>query len=99
MSESNLKFDKMQTLNTAQQAYDLLLKACEGSDTPTLDLSGVTNTDISFLQILIAARKSALAKGQAIALSAPVSTEISDLLARTGFAVADKVLGPAEGQQ
>lgn len=63
----------------------MLLAAYNASVTPALDLSEVMDVDISFLQILLAARKSALANGQAFKLSAPPSPKLVELLFRAGF--------------
>ena len=57
---------------------------------PALDLSEVTDLDISFLQILLAARKFAITNGQAFKLSCPPSPECVDLLFRAGLIQADE---------
>jgi len=48
-----------------------LKHALASSDRVEVDCSGVTETDITFIQMMVAAHKSALAAGKVIELSAP----------------------------
>jgi ABC-type transporter Mla MlaB component len=58
----------------------------------TIDASGATQVDVSFVQLVLAARRSAAAAGKTIALAAPASGALRDALVRGGF------VSPVAGQ-
>ena len=56
------------TVPTAAAVRDQLLAALDGSPAVTVDLSGVTEIDVTFLQILVAAQRTAQARGTDLSL-------------------------------
>lgn len=50
-----------------------------------IDASGVTEADLSVLQLLLSARKSALKAGKTLTLSAPADGALRDALVLGGF--------------
>ena len=74
-----------------------LLAALRDGDGLTIDLSGLTGADMTVLQLLVAARKSALALGKPIGLTG-TDGPLRGVLERAGFIGADgQVLAP-EGE-
>ena len=59
------------TIRQANEIAERLKHALASSDRVEVDCSGVTETDITFIQMMVAAHKSALAAGKVIELSAP----------------------------
>ncbi len=50
-----------------------------------IDCSAATEIDLSFVQLLLAARKSAVRLGKSLTLAAPPSDLLRDVLARAGL--------------
>jgi hypothetical protein len=62
-----------------------------------IDCAEVSEVDLSFLQLLLAARASAVQRGKTIGLAAPLNAELLDTLTRAGFrAVAEPAIGDTE---
>lgn len=61
-----------------------LLAALDGAAGLTIDVSGLVGADMSVLQVLVAARKSALARGVPIGL-AGAAGPLRAVLVRAGF--------------
>jgi len=59
------------TIRQANDIAERLKHALASSDRVEVDCSGVTETDITFIQMMVAAHKSALAAGKVIELSSP----------------------------
>lgn len=59
----------------------------------TLDLSGVTSADLSFVQLIESARASCARQGAAARLAGPADGALRDVLERGGF------LDPADGER
>ncbi len=62
-----------------------MLEEIQIHEDPELDLSQLQDADLSFLQLVEAARKSAAAKGKRFRLAAPASPHLVSLLERAGF--------------
>lgn len=56
----------------------------KGADV-TLDVSGVTSADLSFVQLIESARASSAAQGAAVRLAGPADGPLRDVLERGGF--------------
>ncbi|SIT20206.1 STAS domain-containing protein [Insolitispirillum peregrinum] len=87
-TEIRLTFDRRQTLAEAEQTKDHLMAALSAGDVQTvwLDCMPTDEMDISFLQLLLAARKMGQARGIAVSLTAPATDALADTLARAGLA-------------
>lgn len=82
---SVLVFDGALTVrNAAAQAVRLRNVLADGR-VVALDLSGITDIDLSFIQLVLAARRSAAATGGAVTLAAPAEGLLKDVLKRAGL--------------
>lgn len=66
-----------------------LLEAFDAHGQIELDMSGVGDADLSFLQVIEAARKLAEREGKCLSLAAPASTQLRALLGRAGMLADD----------
>lgn len=73
------------TMLTAKQFAADLLQACEAHDHLLLDLSEVDQADLSFVQIIHAARHQMHAKGGTLAFTQPAGEYLADLLRKAGL--------------
>ena len=100
MSESKrptqLAFSGEQTIRNCTEARDRLLAALAESDAIDIDCRSVTEVDLSFVQIIFAARRSADATGRRLRLSAPADRPLRDILYRGGFVGGDAAAGSAD---
>ena len=75
-----------------------LHQALSGSDTLLLDCSGLTQVDLSIIQLLAAAHKTAVAAGKVLRLITPTGDPLAALLRQAGFVSADGRPLTPEGQ-
>lgn len=61
-------------------------EALNGCEELVVDCSGATEIDVSFLQILVAAQRSAERSRKTVALASPPQGVLADALRRCGFA-------------
>ena len=83
-----LAFSGAATVRTVETLRSALLAAMREHAAVELDCSGIDEVDVSFIQLLLAARRSAASRGQALALAHPASGALHDALTRGGFLVA-----------
>lgn len=76
-------------LQAAQDIAGSLHQAVAGHDTVTITTAAITSADITTIQLLLAARKQALASGKSLSLSAPPIGVLHELLIATGCLDAD----------
>jgi anti-anti-sigma regulatory factor len=76
-------------LRDAPELAATLRAAIDSHASVTLDASELAEADISILQVLVAAHKSAEAAGKALRLGAPADGPFALLLERAGFVGAD----------
>jgi anti-anti-sigma regulatory factor len=76
-------------LRNAREVADNLLKALAEHPSVAVDATSATSIDITILQLLVAARKSALASGKSLTLCAPADGVLRQALVKTGFVSAD----------
>ncbi|EME69554.1 sulfate transporter/anti sigma-factor antagonist sTAs [Paramagnetospirillum caucaseum] len=72
---------------TIRQADDIarqLKQALESSDRIEVDCSGLTEVDVAFIQLILAACKSAEAAGKVLSLSAPAGGALLEILTICG---------------
>ena len=75
---------------TIRDAGDFVLHmrdACTGDADIALDCAALADVDLSFLQIVVAARAELAASGRTLSLTAPEDGPLATLLQRAGFAV------------
>jgi ABC-type transporter Mla MlaB component len=73
------------TLRTIETVRSKLLDMMERHQTLEIDCSAATEIDLSFIQVLLAARTSALSLGKTVALAHPASGVLRDVLQRGGL--------------
>ena len=80
-----LEFSGSVTIRQAAEAHARLASALAGEGPLALDLSGVTATDLSFVQLIESARTAFAEAGRALALTAPADGALRDVLERGGL--------------
>jgi anti-anti-sigma regulatory factor len=84
-----LALDGALTIRTAEAVSAKLLEAVNQYSSLSVDCSDVTEVDLSFVQLLIAARVSARLLQKDVALSSRPEGVLLDALTRGGFRVAE----------
>jgi anti-anti-sigma regulatory factor len=92
-SDGTIDLGGARTIRTAGQSHSLLLEALHAASSITVDCSGVTEADLSFVQLLLSARKSAAEFGKVLTLAHPAHGALRDILMRGGFLKADSPAG------
>jgi anti-anti-sigma regulatory factor len=92
-----IAFAGAQTISSIAEAHSRLCAMRDGQKSFQIDCSGVTEVDLSFVQLLLAARTSARNDGGRITLSQPASGALRDALLRGGFLTADGSHGADDG--
>jgi ABC-type transporter Mla MlaB component len=86
------------TVRYAEETRTLLLEALQGSSPVTLDCSAVAEADLSFVQLLFAARRSAQLSGNVVTLAHSASGVLQQALSRAGFELAPDPLTGNQSQ-
>ena len=84
------------TTATSEETHRTLASALNAADAIVIDCTEASEVDVSFLQILYAARRSAESAGKRIALSAPPSGPLDEALRRCGFPAAGSATNLSE---
>ncbi len=61
-----------------------------------LDCSAVTETDLTFVQLILAARRGAVAAGHSFAVREPIPAALADVLRRGGFQLGNAAHGATD---
>ena len=85
-------------LRAAQEVASALREALAGHQHIAIAIDAVGNADITTIQLLLAARKLALASGKSLHLVAPPSGVLRELLIQTGFLDAEGAPLTPEGE-
>jgi anti-anti-sigma regulatory factor len=83
-----LRFDGSLTLPRAETIRSILAAALDEGAPIAIDCDGATEVDVSFIQLLLAARRSAAHRGASFALAAPAAGTLRAALERGGFLIA-----------
>jgi ABC-type transporter Mla MlaB component len=73
------------TLQTIEAVHAELVALLEHHDAIELDCAGLAETDLSLVQLIIAAQKSARRLGKSVTLAGPASGALAKVLSRAGF--------------
>jgi len=84
-SDDRLMLTGTLTIRTAEVVCVTLQEKFVRHSSILIDCSGADEVDLSFIQLLIAARASALRVGHAVALATPPNGALLDVLTRSGF--------------
>jgi len=83
---TRILFSGNATIDSAAQTKEKLLAVLDKSRHVIIDISGLERVGIAFLQVLVAAEKSALAAGKSIQLdTARPSKVFTEAVAKSGF--------------
>jgi ABC-type transporter Mla MlaB component len=78
------------TLPRVQAAHAALATALKQASAVEVDCANATDVDVSFIQLLLAARRSSIDQGKSFALAAPAAGALLNALERGGFLSADE---------
>ncbi|HSX76267.1 MAG TPA: STAS domain-containing protein [Shinella sp.] len=73
------------TIKTMVSVQELILDFLNNNSTAVLDIDEAAQVDLSFVQLVTAARKQAEAKAGRVLLARPASGDLYDVLKRGGF--------------
>lgn len=85
VSAGALRLSGPLTIRRVAELRDALSTALAAENSIIVELPEGSDADISFVQLLIAARKSAHATGKSLRLAQPASGPLADVLAKGGF--------------
>lgn len=85
---STIAFSGPQTIANVDAARDLLREAAASGECLDIDLTGVTEADLAFAQLLVAVRRSAEASGLGLRLRTDGEGAFVSVLARGGLPAA-----------
>jgi anti-anti-sigma regulatory factor len=85
-------FDGSRTIRESAETKAELLAAVTSDSTIFLDCTAVTAADLSFVQLIIGASKSATKMGGRLLLDAAPGNALADALRRGGFAISENPL-------
>jgi anti-anti-sigma regulatory factor len=86
--DGRLVLSESVTIRTIEGVRDALLETTQLHRTVEIDCAAVAEADLSLVQLLLAARKSALKSGGTIVLARPASGALRDVLTRAGILAA-----------
>jgi ABC-type transporter Mla MlaB component len=84
-SGTKLSFSGEMTIQTIEAAYRSLSEKFRSDDSVVIDVSEVGDADLTFVQLIEAARRTAAAQSKTLALAAPASGALLAVLERGGF--------------
>lgn len=84
-----IAFSGPATLREADDVAERLKDALLAGDRVEIDCGGLSDVDLSFVQIVIAARKSAVVSGKEVALCVPASGRLARVLVEAGVGSAE----------
>jgi ABC-type transporter Mla MlaB component len=73
------------TVRNVVAVHSKILNALQNHAIVEIDCDAATEIDLSFIQLLLAARKSAASRGKSLSLARPASGGLRDALARGGL--------------
>jgi len=86
--ETNLQIPSSVTVRNARDIQQQFLAKLTDEGSTELDISDVTEADLSFVQLIHALRAAAAEAGQQVRLRAPAPAPVAALLKRAGFLAA-----------
>ena len=82
---TTLSFDGALSLADANNVRTSLIAALQAHDLVVLECNALREVDLSFIQCVLAARRSAVDQGKSLALAAPADGSLREALLRGGF--------------
>jgi two-component system chemotaxis sensor kinase CheA len=96
MSPSSVPLGGSLTIATAEATHAKLIEALGGASPITLDCSQASEIDVTFLQLMVAAQRTAAGAGKTVRLAAAPGGVLADALRRCGFPPAGAAVELAE---
>jgi anti-anti-sigma regulatory factor len=93
-TSSDLAFDGVLGIRTIEAVRATLLAALAQSPLPRIDCTAADTVDLSFLQLLLAARRSARQAGLPLRLAAPADGALKHALLQAGLLPAEDDASP-----
>jgi len=84
------------TIATAEATHAKLREAFGGASAITLDCSQASEIDVTFLQLMVSAQRTAARAGKTVRLAAPPDGVLAEALRRCGFPPAGAAAALAE---
>jgi anti-anti-sigma regulatory factor len=85
LSDASLTLPATLTIKTILSVQELILDFLNNNPAVVLNIDEATQVDLSFVQLVAAARKQAEAKAGRVLLARPASGDLYDVLKRGGF--------------
>ena len=87
--ERTVDFGGARNIRTAEQSHASLLETLHDASSISVDCSGISEVDLSLVQLLLSARRTAASFGKGLTLAHPAQGALRDILVRGGFLRAD----------
>lgn len=85
MSANAVKFDESLSIATVDGLHERLVTALAAGQDVTIDCSGATDVDLSFIQLVLAARRSAAARSLHVGVIPDEAGNLASALMRGGL--------------
>jgi len=85
LAGSIIRFSDNVTISNISDARDLLVAGLENNSSVTIELDGLEEADLTFVQLIESARRSAAESGLSIQLRQPAQGAVLQVLQRGGF--------------
>lgn len=84
-ASAHISMPESLTVRDAEQIHVRLVQAVRDRQSIVIDCSAATEIDLSFIQLVLSARKSARAAGKALSVVPPSDGLLADVLRRAGL--------------
>ncbi|PIB91206.1 STAS domain-containing protein [Caulobacter sp. FWC2] len=85
LESSVIQFSDNVTISNISDARDILLDAFESNNSITIEIAGLEEADLTFIQLIESARRSAAESNRSIQLREPAQGAVLQVLQRGGF--------------
>lgn len=85
LQNTTVRFSDNVTISNISEAHDILRSAFEGGNSITIDIDGLAGADLTFVQLIESARRTAADCGRSIQLRQPAQGAVLQILQRGGF--------------
>lgn len=85
IQDKTVHFSENVTISNISEAHDILRSAFEGDNSITIDIGGLEEADLTFVQLIESARRTAAEGGRSIQLRQPAQGAVLQVLQRGGF--------------
>ncbi|BBU64277.1 hypothetical protein MSC49_42120 (plasmid) [Methylosinus sp. C49] len=86
------------TISESTGIREAMLAAIDRCDDVVIDCSGASEIDLTFIQLLIASRRTAMERGRSVRISAAMDSLVAETSRRAGFVAEDIITTPSPEQ-